>query len=229
MKRWVATLAIVASTVLVVGEARQVSAQFLPARAAELTATPSTPAFAPAPSALPATLTDTLAVTAVVENTSTSEPQPAAPSATDTPVPAPIVVPTVAPRTPVATVVATPAPSAPALSCPAGSWFCYPRLGISGAIVPYSDCSGQTDVGTQIRSFACLSDHYLMGHAYTQFGKLTGWKVGDTVVAYGQTFTVTGAFVQTACSQPRLPLAPLEMQTSLTANSCGDVLVVQAR
>lgn len=158
-----------------------------------------------------------------------SERQTSSPARTLVPAPTPArtLAPTPTPTVRVAPVTASPVPTAAA--CNPGSWFCYPRLGISGAIVPYTDCSGSTDVGTQIRSFSCLSDRYLMAHAYTQFGKLTGWQAGDLVIAYGQQFTVTGAFVQSSCTQPRLPLAPLEMQTSLTPNACGDVLVVQAR
>lgn len=127
--------------------------------------------------------------------------------------------------------VATPAPvvAAPASNtCPA-TWFCYPRLGISGPIVPYTDCSGSTDVGTSIRSYSCLSDHYLMGHAYTQFGRVTQWAAGDVVFAWGQRYTVNGAVTQQSCSTPTAALAPLSMQTSLTSKSCGAVLVVQAR
>jgi hypothetical protein len=149
----------------------------------------------------------------------TAEPTP--------PEPEPSPEPAVAPEP-----VATPAPviaAAPALTtCPA-TWFCYPRLGIAGPIVPYTDCSGSTDVGTAIRSYSCLSDHYLMGHAYTQFGKVTRWAAGDVVFAWGQPFTVTGAVTQQSCATPTAALAPLSMQTSLTSNSCGAVLVVQAR
>jgi hypothetical protein len=113
-------------------------------------------------------------------------------------------------------------------TCPA-SWFCYPRLGISGPIVPYTDCSGSTDVGTAIRSYNCLSDHYLMAHAYTQFGLVRQWVAGDVVFAWGQRFTVSGAITQQSCGAPSFPLATLSMQTSLTSSACGPVLVVQAR
>ncbi|MDE3102817.1 MAG: hypothetical protein KGJ98_11340 [Chloroflexota bacterium] len=118
---------------------------------------------------------------------------------------------------------ATPAPAA----CPPDQ-FCYPRLGIAGPIVPYTDCSGQANVGTQIRSFSCLSDDYLMGHAYTSFGRIADWQAGDVVIARGVTYHVRGAFQQAGCTQPVLPLAPLTMQTSLTSNPCGPVLIVQA-
>jgi len=121
-------------------------------------------------------------------------------------------------------VAAAPIPT----TCPA-TWFCYPRLGITGPIVPYTDCSGSTDVGTAIRSYSCLSDHYLMGHAYTQFGRVTQWTTGDVVFAWGQRYTVSGAVTQQSCSAPTAALAPLSMQTSLTSKSCGAVLVVQAR
>jgi hypothetical protein len=115
--------------------------------------------------------------------------------------------------------------TAPA-TCPA-TWFCYPRLGIAGAIVPYTDCGGTTDIGTSIRSFTCLSPFYLMGHAYTQFGKITQWQAGDIVFASGRQFTITGAFTQSSCEAPARALAPLSMQTSLTSGGCGSVLVVQ--
>jgi hypothetical protein len=141
----------------------------------------------------------------------------ATPRAAATPAPA-------APLTPPAPVVATPVPA----TCPA-TWFCYPRLGIAGLIVPYTDCSGSTDVGTSIRSYNCISDHYLMGHAYTQFGLVTRWASGDVVFAWGQRYTVSGAITQQSCAAPSFPLAPLSLQTSLTSNSCGAVLVVQAR
>jgi hypothetical protein len=122
---------------------------------------------------------------------------------------------------------ATPAPAA-VMSCPA-TWFCYPRLGIAGPIVPYTDCSGGTDVGTGIRSYSCLSDNYLMGHAYTQFGLVRQWVAGDIVFAWGKRFTVSGAVTQQSCGAPSFPLAALSMQTSLTSSACGAVLVVQAR
>ncbi|MDE3101131.1 MAG: hypothetical protein KGJ98_02725 [Chloroflexota bacterium] len=132
------------------------------------------------------------------------------------------------PAGPNATAGAPVARSAAPAACP-GTWFCYPRLGIAGPIVPYTDCSGRTDVGTQIRSFTCLSDRYLMGHAYTGFGRIAGWSAGDAVTADGFTYHVTGAFQQAGCTQPVLPLAPLTLQTSLTSSACGPVLIVQAR
>ena len=139
-----------------------------------------------------------------------------------------------APRAPVPVAVVRAPQSAPAAAasaaatCPA-QWFCYPRLGIRGPIVPYTDCYGTSDVGTDIRAFTCLSPRYLMGHAYTQMGRITQWQAGDVVYAYGLAFTVTGAITSRSCDPPRLPLAALSMQTSLTTSACGNVLVVQAR
>jgi hypothetical protein len=148
----------------------------------------------------------------------TTEPAPPEPLPTSEPVVARQLVSTPAPIA---------APAVPAI-CPA-TWFCYPRLGISGPIVPYTDCSGSTDVGTAIRSYSCLNDRYLMGHAYTQFGRVTKWIAGDVVFAWGQRYTVSGAVTQQSCAAPTVALAPLSMQTSLTSSSCGAVLVVQAR
>lgn len=144
-----------------------------------------------------------------------SEPSPAA----TRPTPAPL-------RTtepPVATPIAT-----LGTSCPV-TWFCYPRVGLAGPIVPYADCSGGTEVGTSIRSYTCLSDHYLMGHAYTSFGLVRQWIPGDIVYAYGTKYTLSTAITQSACSAPVFPLAPLSLQTSLTSRPCGEVLVVQGR
>jgi hypothetical protein len=176
-----------------------------------------------------AALSVTLAAATVA--TSAEEPTPA-PVAAEVVAPTPEPTAEPAPPEPVRTpapvlvkpTVSTPAPA----TCPA-TWFCYPRLGISGPIVPYTDCSGSTDVGTAIRSYSCLSDRYLMGHAYTQFGKVTQWAAGDVVFAWGQRYTVSGAVTQRSCEAPTVALAPLSMQTSLTSNSCGAVLVVQAR
>jgi hypothetical protein len=160
-------------------------------------------------------------VAEVVEPTPAPTPEPTAEPAPPEPVrtAAPAVVPQP---------LRTPAVAAPPAACPS-TWFCYPRLGISGPIVPYTDCSGTTDVGTAIRSYSCLSDRYLMGHAYTQFGKVTQWAAGDVVFAWGQRYTVSGAVTQRSCEAPTVALAPLSMQTSLTSNTCGAVLVVQAR
>ncbi len=149
----------------------------------------------------------------------TPDESPAPPSAAARALPVAASIAPVAPPAP-------PATSAPA-ACPPDQ-FCYPRLGIAGPIVPYTDCSGRTNVGTQIRSFSCLSDNYLMGHAYTSFGRIADWQVGDVVIARGVTYRVRRAFQQPGCTQPVLPLAPLTMQTSLTSSACGPVLVVQA-
>jgi len=153
-----------------------------------------------------------------------AEPMPQQTPEPAPPEPAPTPEPAVAPQPVTRPVVAAPVPPA----CPA-TWFCYPRLGIAGPIVPYTDCSGSADVGTAIRSYSCLSDHYLMGHAYTQFGRVTQWAAGDVVFAWGQRYAVSGAVTQQSCSTPTAALAPLSMQTSLTSKSCGAVLVVQAR
>lgn len=241
---------LVAASALIVGGARASAlGSFAPAAAAERSAAPGAPAgraslgqesaFLAVRAEPPADPIQRSVETPQETAGSAAAPSSEEPTPTERPAssPAPTLAPSAppvrtSPPAPTPTVriaPVTPAPAPPAAACNPGSWFCYPRLGISGAIVPYTDCSGSTDVGTQIRSFSCLSDRYLMAHAYTQFGRLTGWQAGDVVIAYGQQFTITGAFVQSACTQPRLPLAPLQMQTSLTANACGDVLVVQAR
>jgi hypothetical protein len=128
------------------------------------------------------------------------------------------------------------APAAPPLvlapppaACPA-SYFCYPRLGIAGPIVPYNDCSGATDVGGAIRQLACVrAGIWLAGHAYTQFGGITGYRAGDEVFVRGQRFEITGASVQRSCEPSSQAIAPLSLQTSLEAATCGRVLVVQGR
>jgi hypothetical protein len=147
----------------------------------------------------------------------TPAPVVAAPARTAAPAPTLAPAPKPAPT-------AAPAPT----TCPR-DWFCYPRLGIAGAIVPYTDCSGSTDVGTGIRSYTCLSDTYLMGHAYTQFGKVVKWAAGDVVFAWGRQFTVYGAVTEQSCAAPVFPLAALSLQTSLSSSACGPVLVVQAQ
>jgi hypothetical protein len=142
------------------------------------------------------------------------------------PDPAPVVevaeiaVPQVAP----APVVRPAAPD----TCPANQ-FCYPRVGIAGAIVPYTDCTGSTDVGTAIRSITCVSATYLAAHAYTQFGRIAGWRAGDIVFAYGTRYVIVGGFTQPGCEPPARTIAPLSLQTSLTPATCGPILVVQAR
>jgi hypothetical protein len=165
------------------------------------------------------TLDDTAGAALPAAKAAAAPVPPAPPAKTSVPQPARTAVPPLPQATPAPALVA---------SCPA-TWFCYPRLGIAGPIVPYTDCSGGTDVGTGIRSYNCLGDHYLMGHAYTQFGLVRQWAAGDTVLAWGQRFTVSGAIMQQSCAAPSFPLAPLSMQTSLTSIACGAVLVVQAR
>ena len=138
------------------------------------------------------------------------------------PEPEPVVE--VAPA-PVAPVVRQPAVPA---TCPVNQ-LCYPRVGIAGPIVPYNDCTGTTDVGTAIRSLTCVSPTYFAAHAYTQFGRIAGWRAGDVVFAYGARYMVVDAFTQPGCVPPARAIAPLSMQTSLTPALCGPILVVQAR
>jgi hypothetical protein len=116
---------------------------------------------------------------------------------------------------------------APTRTCP-GDWFCYPNLGIAGAIVPYTDCAGSTDIGNAVRRYTCVPGYYLLGHAYTEFGRITGYAIGDQVIVYGRTFTVYSAFTQQSCTAPAHPPAPVSLQTSLGFEGCGAVLVVQA-
>lgn len=113
-------------------------------------------------------------------------------------------------------------------TCPVNQ-FCYPRVGIAGPIVPYNDCSGTTDVGTAIRSITCVSPTYLAAHAYTQFGRIAGWRAGDVVFAYGTRYVIVDGFTQQGCVPPARAIAPLSLQTSLTPATCGPILVVQAR
>jgi hypothetical protein len=123
--------------------------------------------------------------------------------------------------------VVAPAPL-PAATCPVNQ-FCYPRVGIAGPIVPYGDCTGSTDVGTAIRSLTCLSPTYLVAHAYTQFGRIAGWRAGDIVFAHGVRYVLFDAFTQPGCVVAARPIAPLSLQTSLTSANCGPILVVQGR
>jgi len=116
----------------------------------------------------------------------------------------------------------------PAATCPVDQ-FCYPRVGIAGPIVPYDDCTGSTDVGTAIRSLTCLSPTYLAAHAYTQFGRIAGWRAGDIVFAHGVRYVIFDAFTQPGCVVAARPIAPLSLQTSLTSATCGPILVVQGR
>lgn len=115
-----------------------------------------------------------------------------------------------------------------AATCPVNQ-FCYPRVGIAGPIVPYGDCTGSTDVGTAIRSLTCLSPTYLAAHAYTQFGRIAGWRAGDIVFAHGVRYVIFDAFTQPGCVAAARPIAPLSLQTSLTSATCGPILVVQGR
>ena len=152
------------------------------------------------------------------------------PASTEAPAPAtlaPVVVAVVAPRfVPAAAPLAVVAP--PPAACPA-TFFCYPRLGISGPIVPYNDCAGTTDVGTAIRRLTCVrAGIWLAGHAYTQFGGITGYLSGDVVFVLGQRFEITGATVQRSCETVGA-IAALSLQTSLESSTCGRVLVVQGR
>jgi|GEM_PF-2634143 len=118
--------------------------------------------------------------------------------------------------------------SLPAATCPVNQ-FCYPRVGIAGPIVPYGDCTGSTDVGTAIRSLTCLTPTYLAAHAYTQFGRIAGWRAGDIVFANGVRYVLFDAFTQSGCVVPARAIAPLSLQTSLTSATCGPILVVQGR
>jgi hypothetical protein len=156
---------------------------------------------------------------ALTEGSALTEPPAAEPVA--------VAAPRAAALRPVPT--AAPVVVAPPAACPA-TFFCYPRLGISGPIVPYSDCSGATDVGTAIRRLTCVrAGIWLAGHAYTQFGGITGYRAGDVVFVLGQRFEITGASVQRSCAPATGAIAPLSLQTSLESATCGQVLVVQGR
>lgn len=181
---------------------------------------------APAPDAAVARVEPEARGRPVVVATASPTAAPAAePAAPPELAPAPIA----AAAAPVAVPARAVPAAAPPAPCPA-TFFCYPRLGIAGAIVPYNDCSGATDVGTAIRQLTCVrAGIWLAGHAYTQFGGITGYRVGDIVVVRGQTFEITGASVQRACAPATGGIAPLSLQTSLDATACGRVLVVQAR
>ncbi len=150
----------------------------------------------------------------------------ATPEPTATPTAAPVAVTTAA--APVAAAPAVPV-IALAMPCPA-TWFCYPRLGVAGPIVSYDDCSGATDVGLGIRQLTCIGGGiWLAGHAYTQFGRIVGFRIGDVVAVRGLRFEITASEVHHACEAMTGPVAPLSLQTSLDANRCGRVLVVQGR
>ena len=133
-----------------------------------------------------------------------------------------------------APMVAAPVPTVPTQvpapqACPA-TFFCYPRLGIAGPIVAYNDCSGATDVGVAIRVLTCVPQGiWLAGHAYTQFGRITDFRVGDAVFVIGHQFAITGSSIQRACAPTTQVVAPLSLQTSLESSACGQVLVVEGR
>jgi hypothetical protein len=155
-----------------------------------------------------------------------SPPAPTEASPAVAPQPEPVVETAPAPVAPVAP---PPAPPPPVVATCAVNQFCYPRVGIAGTIVPYNDCTGRTDVGTAIRSVMCVSPMYLAAHAYTQFGRISGWRVGDVVFAYGTRYVIFDGFTQQGCVPPARAIAPLSLQTSLTPAACGPILVVQAR
>ena len=152
-----------------------------------------------------------------------------APAPTETPV-APIIwTPEPGPEPAAPITAAAPAVSPAPQPC-AANFFCYPRLGISGAIVPYDDCSGTTEVGQAIRQPLCVREGiWLAGHAYTQFGRITGFRAGDIVFVHGRRFEITGSAVQRSCAPSTQAVAPLSLQTSLESATCGRVLVVQGR
>ncbi len=218
------------------------AAVFANERASALPTVSPAATSAPTVGALPASAVDVAAATdALVPDASAPEPSArveaaeasVGPSVTSAPARTPVAPATAAPPRPTPQpLTPTAAPVPPSTAAPSGcpsSWFCYPRLAVAGPIVAYTDCGGSTDIGTSIRAFTCLSPNYLMGHAYTQFGKITQWQAGDVVYAYGRSFTITDAITARSCDSPPLPLAPLSMQTSLSPYSCGAVLVVQAR
>src|SRR5258706_9954526 len=157
--------------------------------------------------------------------TSTPDPTEAPAAASEAPaVPTAAPLRVVAPVAPVAP-AATPAPQA----C-AQSFFCYPRLGIAGPIITYDDCSGATDVGLAIRQLTCVhAGIWLAGHAYTQFGRLTGFQVGDEVFVRGRRVVITRGSVRRSCEPTTQAIAPLSLQTSLESSTCGRGLVVQGR
>ena len=185
----------------------------------------STPALAVAPSA------SASADPVVVAERAVAEPRGRAvavraPTPTETPTPA-TPQPATPPSAPIVDIVAAVAPDPS--PCPA-TFFCYPRLGIVGPVVLYNDCSGTTDIGAAIRQLTCVREGiWLAGHAYTRFGGITAFRVGDVVFVHGQRFEITGSAVQRACLPSTVPVAPLSLQTSLEAVTCGRVLVVQGR
>jgi hypothetical protein len=121
------------------------------------------------------------------------------------------------------------APIAQPVPFSCASTFCYPRLGISAPLVPYSDCGGTTDLGSSIRLHMCLPATYIVAHAYTDFGRIVGWQAGDVVFVNGTRFTITGAVRQPGCVALTQPQTRLSLQTSLTTSDCGPILIVQGR
>lgn len=182
-----------------------------------------------APAIEPPTAPDSSAAKAEPALQITASAAVAAPPVRVAAVAAPVVrAAVVAPAPPAPAVRAVAPPPPPPATCPSDR-FCYPRVGISGTIVPYGDCTGSTDVGTAIRSLTCVSPRYLAAHAYTQFGRIAGWRAGDIVFAYGVRYVIFDAFTQPGCAAPARAIAPLSLQTSLTSTNCGPILVVQGR
>jgi hypothetical protein len=177
----------------------------------------------------PVTLSNDLPVRANIASRALLRTELSIAAATVTEPAAPIDPPAAVEREPEPVVEDAPRPALYVPPTCAANQFCYPRVGIVGTIVPYSDCSGRTDVGTAIRSLTCVSRTYLAAHAYTQFGRIAGWRAGDVVFAYGARYVVFDAFTQQGCVPPARALAPLSLQTSLTPATCGPILVVQAR
>jgi hypothetical protein len=111
--------------------------------------------------------------------------------------------------------------------CP-DTWFCYPKLGLAGPVVPYSDCTATIDIGDAIRRYTCAPGIYLMGHAYTDFGFIRAYQIGDAVIYAGKTFLITSASEAMACQPMAAEQSPLSLQTSLTFERCGKTLVLHA-
>ena len=145
------------------------------------------------------------------------------------PVAQPVPSTTTAPAPTFATPAPTPEPTP--FSCD-GAVFCYPALGIAGDVTVYDDASGQSDIGLGIRSLAKYPT-YLVGHAWSPFGRIVAWHAGDTIELRGVSYTVYDA-VHWSCGASIEALiasgatGPVWMQTSL-APGCGETLVVMAR
>jgi hypothetical protein len=147
------------------------------------------------------------------------------------PAPAPITTPTPTARvTLIPPVTTTPAPTATPFACPAVD-FCYERLEMFGAVEPYTDITGREEIGTGIRSLPGFP-LFFAGHAYTQFGRIRDYRIGDAVFAYGKRYIVYDA-LHARCSDTTVEqliaqgYGPVFMQTSL-GTGCGAVLVVVA-